>query len=56
VFIYRFANVDDFCQIDDDISKLLREMKEISVSFTPEDVIHNMTSIGHIKTTETIPH
>jgi hypothetical protein len=43
-------------RIDDDISKLLREMKDISVSFTPEDLIQNMTSIGHIKTTETIPH
>jgi hypothetical protein len=42
--------------MDDDISKLLREMKDISVSFTPDDLIHNMASIGHIKTTETIPH
>jgi hypothetical protein len=30
-------------------------MKDISVSFTPDDLIHNMASIGHIKTTETIP-
>ena len=43
-------------RMDDDISKLLREMKDISVSFTPDDLIQNMTSIGHIKTTETIPH
>ena len=43
-------------RMDDDISKLLREMKDISVSFTPEDLIQNMASIGHIKTTETIPH
>jgi hypothetical protein len=41
--------------MDDDISKLLREMKDISVSFTPEDLIQNMASIGHIKKTETIP-
>jgi hypothetical protein len=41
--------------MDDDISKLFREMKDISVSFTPEDLIQNMASIGHIKTTETIP-
>ena len=34
---------------------LLREMKDIAVSFTPEDLIQNMASIGHIKTTETIP-
>jgi hypothetical protein len=43
-------------RMDDDISKLLREMKDISVSFTPEDLIQNMTSIGHIKTTNTNPH
>jgi hypothetical protein len=43
-------------RMDDDISKFLREMKDISVSFTPEDLIQNMASIGHIKTTETIPH
>jgi len=43
-------------RMDDDISKLLRELKHISVSFTPEDLIQNMASIGHIKTTETIPH
>ena len=43
-------------RMDDDISKLFREMRDISVSFTPEDLIQNMTSIGHIKTTETIPH
>jgi hypothetical protein len=42
--------------MDDDISQLLREMRDISVSFTPEDLIQNMASIGHIKTTETIPH
>jgi hypothetical protein len=30
-------------------------MKDIAVSFTPEDLIQNMASIGHIKTTETIP-
>jgi hypothetical protein len=29
----------------DDISKLLREMKDISVSFTSEDLIQNMASI-----------
>ena len=43
-------------RMDDDISKLFREMTDISVSFTPEDLIQNMTSIGHIKTTETNPH
>jgi hypothetical protein len=43
-------------RMDDDISKLFREMRDISVSFTPEDLIQNMTSIGHIKTTETNPH
>jgi hypothetical protein len=31
-------------------------MKDVSVSFTPEDLIQNMTSIGHIKTTNTNPH
>jgi hypothetical protein len=54
------ANRDELLEkvprMDDDISKLLREMKDISVSFTPDDLIHNMASIGHIKTTETIPH
>jgi hypothetical protein len=43
-------------RMDDDISKLFREMTDISVSFTPEDLIQNMTSIGHIKTTEINPH
>ena len=43
-------------RMDDDIFKLFSEMKYISVSFTPEDLVHNMASIGHIKTTETIPH
>ena len=43
-------------RMDDDISKFLRGLKHISVSFTPEDLIQNMASIGHIKTTETIPH
>jgi hypothetical protein len=33
-------------RMDDDISKLFREMRDISVSFTPEDLIQNMTSIG----------
>ena len=47
--------LDKVPRVDDDISKLLREMKDISVSFTPEDLIQNMASIGHIKTTETIP-
>jgi hypothetical protein len=42
--------------VDDDIFKLFSEMKDISVSFTPEDLIQNLASIGHIKTTETIPH
>ena len=41
-------------RMNDDISKLLRGMKDISVSFTPEDLIQNMASIGHIKTTETV--
>ena len=54
------VNLDELLEkvprFDDDISKLLREMKDISVSFTPEDLIQNMASIGHIKTTETIPH
>ena len=31
-------------------------MKDISVSFTSEDLILHMASIGHIKTTETITH
>jgi hypothetical protein len=48
--------LEKIARMDDDISKLLREMKDISVSFTPEDLVHNMASIGHIKTTETIPH
>ena len=54
------VNLDELLEkvprVDDDISKLFREMKDISVSFTPEDLIQNMTSIGHIKTTETSPH
>jgi hypothetical protein len=54
------VNLDELLEkvprMDDDISKLLREMKDISVSFTPEDLIQIMASIGHIKTTETIPH
>jgi hypothetical protein len=32
-------------RMDDDISKFLRELKHISVSFTPEDFIPNMASI-----------
>jgi predicted DNA-binding protein len=48
--------LEKIARMDDDISKLLREMKDISVSFTPEDLIQNMTSIGHIKTTNTNPH
>ena len=43
-------------RMDDDIFKLFSEMKYISVSFTPEDLVHNIASLGHIKTTETIPH
>ena len=54
------VNLDELLEkvprMDDDISKLLRDMKDISVSFTPEDLVHNMASIGYIKTTETIPH
>ena len=54
------VNLDELLEkvprMNDDISKLLREIKDISVSFTPEDLVHNMASIGHIKTTETIPH
>jgi hypothetical protein len=53
------VNLDELLEkvprMDDDISKLFREMKDISVSFTPEDLIQNMAFIGHIKTTETIP-
>jgi hypothetical protein len=54
------VNLDELLEkvprMDDDISKFLREIKDISVSFTPDDLIQNMASIGHIKTTETIPH
>ena len=53
------VNLDNLLEkcprMDDDISKLLREMKDISVSFTPEEMVQNMASIGYIKTTETIP-
>jgi hypothetical protein len=48
--------LEKIARMDDDISKLLRGMKDISVSFTPNDLIQNMTSIGHIKTTDTNPH
>jgi len=54
------VNLDELLEkvprMDDDISKLLREMRDISVSFTPEDLVQNIASIGHIKTIETIPH
>ena len=48
--------LENIARMDDDISKLLRQMKDVSVSFTPDDLIQNMTSIGHIKKTETNPH
>jgi hypothetical protein len=48
--------LDNIARMDDDISKLFHQMKDVSVSFTPDDLIQNMTSIGHIKKTETIPH
>jgi hypothetical protein len=46
----------NIARMDDDISKLFRQMKDVSVSFTPDDLIQNMTSIGHIKKTETNPN
>jgi predicted DNA-binding protein len=48
--------LEKFPRMDDGISKLLCEMKDISISFIPDDLIQNIASIGHIKTTDTIPH